>query len=179
MDSLLSNGVPGSPFIATFGVGSSLAYTDSTGKTVQLSLTGAGTIEMFRTPAGDAQSVSLVGAVPRKSVLTLQANGREAVLPTCLRSKAQPACGSATGRRRASSARPPCPSSYKLHATRRPSSDGSDAGRSDGEMSRCHDIQALVRLPRVRLPELRVLPPVARAIARLVRQVEPDCGHSS
>jgi len=71
----LGNGVPGSPFVATFGVGSSLAYTDSLGKTVQLGLTGAGMIEMFRTPAGDAQSVSLVGAVPRKSVLTLQANG--------------------------------------------------------------------------------------------------------
>jgi hypothetical protein len=80
----LSNGVPGSPFIATFGVGSSLAYTDSTGKTVQLSLTGAGMIEMFRTPVGDAQSVSLVGTVPRKSVLTFQANsagGRTTYMP--------------------------------------------------------------------------------------------------
>ena len=80
----LSNGVPGSPFIATFGVGSSLAYTDSLGKTVQLSLTGAGVIDMFRTPAGDAQSVSLVGAVPRKSVLTFQANnagGRTTYMP--------------------------------------------------------------------------------------------------
>ena len=63
----LSNGVPGSPFIATFGVGSSLAYNDSTGKTVQLSLTGGGMIEMFRTPVGDAQSVSLVGTVPRRA----------------------------------------------------------------------------------------------------------------
>ena len=70
----LSNGVPGSPFIATFGVGSSLAYSDSLGKTVQLSLTGGGLIEMFRTPVGDAQSVVLVGTVPHKSVLTLQAN---------------------------------------------------------------------------------------------------------
>ena len=33
----LGNGVPGSPFIATFGVGSSLAYSDSLGKTVQIS----------------------------------------------------------------------------------------------------------------------------------------------
>ena len=80
----LSNGVPGSPFIATFGVGSSLAYTDSLGKTVQLGLTGGGLIEMFRTPVGDVQSVSLVGAVPRKSVLTFQANsagGRTTYMP--------------------------------------------------------------------------------------------------
>lgn len=79
-----SNGVPGSPFIVTFGVGSSLAYTDSLGKTVQLSLTGGGLIEMFRTPVGDVQTVSLLGAVPRKSVLTLQANnagGRTTYLP--------------------------------------------------------------------------------------------------
>ena len=68
------NGVPGSPFIATFGVGSSLAYSDSLGKTVQISLTRGGLIEMFRTPVGDAQSVVLVGTVPRNSVLTLQAN---------------------------------------------------------------------------------------------------------
>ena len=80
----LSNGVPGSPFIATFGVGSSLAYTDSLGKTVQLGLTGGGLIEMFRSPVGDVQSVSLVGAVPRKSVLTFQANsagGRTTYMP--------------------------------------------------------------------------------------------------
>src|SRR5208337_3614353 len=70
----LGNGVPGSPFIATFGVGSSLAYSDSLGKTVQISLTRGGLIEMFRTPVGDAQSVVLVGTVPRNSVLTLQAN---------------------------------------------------------------------------------------------------------
>ena len=61
------SGVPGSPFIATFGVGSSLSYTDSTGKTVQLSLTGGGVIEMVRTPAGNVQSVSRVGAVPERA----------------------------------------------------------------------------------------------------------------
>ncbi len=79
-----TNGVPGSPFIATFGVGSSLAYTDGAGKVVQLSLTGGGAIEMFRTPVGDPQSVSLLGVVPRKSVLTFQANsagGRTTYMP--------------------------------------------------------------------------------------------------
>ena len=80
----LSNGVPGSPFVATFGAGSSLAYSDSLGKTVQLRLTGGGLVEVFRTPIGDAQSVVLVGTVPHKSVLTLQANkagGRTTYMP--------------------------------------------------------------------------------------------------
>ena len=70
----LSNGVAGSPFVATFGVGSALAYTDSSGKVVQLSLTGGGVIEMLRTPTGNPQSVTLLGTVPGKSVLTFQAN---------------------------------------------------------------------------------------------------------
>ncbi len=70
----LSNGVPGAPYVATFGVGSGLAYTDSAGKAVQLSLSGGGLIEMFRMPAGDPQTVMLAGTVPGKSVLTFQAN---------------------------------------------------------------------------------------------------------
>jgi hypothetical protein len=70
-----SNGVAGSPFITTFIASSSLSYTDSLGKTVHLSLTGGGLIEMFRAPSGEVQTVSLMGAVPHKTVLTLQANG--------------------------------------------------------------------------------------------------------
>jgi hypothetical protein len=80
----LSNGVPGGAFVTTFGVGSSLFYTDSTGKKVTLSLTGGGLIEINRTPAGDPQSVSLLGAIPGKSVLTFQANnagGRTTYMP--------------------------------------------------------------------------------------------------
>ncbi len=79
-----TNGVPGSPYIATFGVGPALSYTDSAGKIVQLSLTGGGLIEMFRATAGDPQSVSLLGVVPSKSVLTFQANnagGRTTYMP--------------------------------------------------------------------------------------------------
>jgi hypothetical protein len=68
------DGVAGSPYVATFGVGSQLTYTDSLGKTVFLSLTG-GLMEMFRAPSGDVQAVSLVGTTPRKSVLSLHANG--------------------------------------------------------------------------------------------------------
>jgi hypothetical protein len=70
----LGNGVPGSPYISTFGVGTSLTYVDGSGKTVNLSLSGGGVMEMFRTPSGEVQSLSLIGAVPRKSVLNLHAN---------------------------------------------------------------------------------------------------------
>jgi hypothetical protein len=79
-----SNGIAGSPFIATFGVGPQLTYMDSLGKTVNLALTGGGLIEMFRALNGDVQTVSLIGAVPHKSVLTLRANnagGRSTYLP--------------------------------------------------------------------------------------------------
>ena len=68
------NGVAGSPFVSTFGAGPQLNYTDSLGKTVNLSLTGGGVIEVFRAASGDVQSVSLVGTVARKSVLSLRAN---------------------------------------------------------------------------------------------------------
>jgi hypothetical protein len=79
-----SSGAAGSPFVTTFAAGSQLTYTDSLGKTVNLSLTGGGLIEMFRAASGDVQSVSLLGAVPRKSVLTLRANsagGKYTYLP--------------------------------------------------------------------------------------------------
>ncbi len=79
------NGIAGSPFITTFAAGPQLTYSDTRGKTVSLSLTGGGVIEMFRTPAGDPQNVLLVGAVPRRSVLTLTAGRGGApytILPT-------------------------------------------------------------------------------------------------
>jgi hypothetical protein len=69
-----SNGVPGSPFVSTFGAGPQLNYTDSLGKSVNLSLTGGGVMEVFRAATGDVQRVTLVGTVPRKSVLSLHAN---------------------------------------------------------------------------------------------------------
>ena len=70
----LGNGVPGGAYVTTFGVGPSLTYSDSTGKTVYLALTGGGVIEVFRAPSGDVQSISLVGTKPKKSVLSLHAN---------------------------------------------------------------------------------------------------------
>jgi hypothetical protein len=80
----LGNGLPGSPFVATFGAGTALTYSDSLGKTVYLGLTGGGTIEMFRAPSGDVQSVTLVGTIPHRSVLSLHANnagGKYTYLP--------------------------------------------------------------------------------------------------
>jgi hypothetical protein len=79
------NGVAGSAYVATFGASNQLTYTDSLGKRVSLSLSRGGLIEMFRAPSGDVQSVSLLGTVPRKSVLTLQANragGHTTYMPT-------------------------------------------------------------------------------------------------
>jgi hypothetical protein len=70
------NGSPGGAYIATFGVGTGLKYTDAAGKTVQLSLTGGGLIQVFRAAGGDPQSIALIGAVPRKSVLSLHADNR-------------------------------------------------------------------------------------------------------
>ncbi len=69
-----SDGVAGSTYLCTFGAGPQLNYTDSLGKTVNLSLSGRGVIEIFRAANGDVQSVSLAGTVPRKSVLSLRAN---------------------------------------------------------------------------------------------------------
>ena len=80
----LSNAVPGNPYVATFGAGTSLAYADNLGKVVTLTLTGAGIIEIDRTAAGNPQSVSLVGAVPGQSLLTFQASkagGRTTFMP--------------------------------------------------------------------------------------------------
>ena len=79
-----SNGVAGSPYVSTFGAGPQLTYSDSLGKTVNLSLTGGGVIEVFRAASGDVQSVRLAGTVRRKSVLSLRANkagGKNTFLP--------------------------------------------------------------------------------------------------
>ena len=65
---------PARPLCPPSCAGPQLNYTDSLGKTVNLSLTGGGVIEVFRAASGDVQSVSLVGTVARKSVLSLRAN---------------------------------------------------------------------------------------------------------
>ncbi|MGO9600207.1 MAG: Calx-beta domain-containing protein [Isosphaeraceae bacterium] len=72
------SGVPGSPYVVTFGVGTQLHYADSHGKSVSLSLSGGGEVEIFRGPTGDVLSASLIGTVPRRSVLTLTASGGNA-----------------------------------------------------------------------------------------------------
>ncbi len=71
-DNLLagSNGVVGTPFVATVGVGTRLAYSDGTGNVVSLQLSRGGLMELFQAPDGNIQQLDLVGTVPRKSTLT-------------------------------------------------------------------------------------------------------------
>ena len=65
-----SDGVIGSPFVATFGAGTRLTYTDGTGNVVTLRLTRGGLMELFQSPDGAIQQLELVGTVPHKSTLT-------------------------------------------------------------------------------------------------------------
>jgi hypothetical protein len=65
-----SSGSEGSPFIVTFGVGTSLVYDDSGGNVVKLNLSKGGLMEMFRSPNGAVQQLQLIGVVPQKSTLS-------------------------------------------------------------------------------------------------------------
>jgi len=67
------NGIAGGPYITTFCVGTGISYLDASGKPIHLSLTGGGLIQMFSSVSGDPQGVTLIGTVPRKSVLELRA----------------------------------------------------------------------------------------------------------
>jgi hypothetical protein len=71
-DNLLagSNGVAGTPFVATFGVGTRLVYPDGSGNVVSLRLSRGGLMELFQAPNGTIQQMALVGTVPNKSTLT-------------------------------------------------------------------------------------------------------------
>ena len=71
-DTLLagSNGVVGTPFVATVGVGPQLAYSDGSGNVVTLRLSRGGLMELFQAPDGKIQQLELVGTVPNKSTLT-------------------------------------------------------------------------------------------------------------
>ncbi|MFO0890714.1 MAG: Calx-beta domain-containing protein, partial [Isosphaeraceae bacterium] len=78
------NGVAGGPYVATFCAGTQFTYPDSRGKRISLNLTGGGVCVVFRSISGDPQSVALVGATPRKSVLKLHAGtggGRTTSMP--------------------------------------------------------------------------------------------------
>jgi hypothetical protein len=65
-----SDGVIGTPYVATFGAGTRLAYNDTTGNVVTLRLTRGGLMELFQAPDGNIQQLELMGTVPKKSTLT-------------------------------------------------------------------------------------------------------------
>ncbi len=65
-----SSGAIGTPFVATFGAGTRLAYTDGASNVVTLRLTRGGLMELFQSPDGSIQQLRLVGTVPKKSTLT-------------------------------------------------------------------------------------------------------------
>jgi hypothetical protein len=65
-----SSGVPGTPYILTFGSGPRLTYLDSQNNTVTLQLRRGGIISFFQAPSGAVQRVGLIGAVPGRSTLS-------------------------------------------------------------------------------------------------------------
>ena len=61
---------PGSNYEAFYGQGTNLTYNDSQNNVVNISLTGGGTLAIFRAANGDASVINLSGIVPHKSTLT-------------------------------------------------------------------------------------------------------------
>jgi hypothetical protein len=64
-----SNGV-GTNYEAFYGQGNNLTYTDSQNNSVNIKLTGGGTMAIFRAANGDATEINLLSIVPRRSTLT-------------------------------------------------------------------------------------------------------------
>jgi hypothetical protein len=65
-----SSGVPGTPYVLTFGAGKKLSYVDSRGQSVTLQLSRGGIVTLFQSPSGAVQQLGLIGAVPGRSRLT-------------------------------------------------------------------------------------------------------------
>lgn len=65
-----SDGVVGDPYVATFGVGSRLVYTDAAGNRVNLALAHGGLMELERSSAGAVSLLEILGPTTRKSTLT-------------------------------------------------------------------------------------------------------------
>jgi hypothetical protein len=65
-----SDGIVGTPFVATIGVGTRLTYSDASGNVVSLRLSRGGSMVLSQAPGGDVQHLELVGTVPNKSTLT-------------------------------------------------------------------------------------------------------------
>jgi hypothetical protein len=65
-----SSGVPGTPYVLTFGAGKRLSYIDSQSRAVTLQLRRGGIMTLFQSAAGAVQQLGLIGAVPGRSSLT-------------------------------------------------------------------------------------------------------------
>jgi hypothetical protein len=65
-----STGSAGSPYVATFAVGTSFVYADGGGNTVSLNLRRGGLMELFRSPSGTVERLEFTGVVPRQTTLT-------------------------------------------------------------------------------------------------------------
>ncbi len=62
--------VNGHDFAATFARGSSLKYIDGNGDLVSLNLSNGGLLDLYRNASGEGQVLTVLGAGPRRSVLT-------------------------------------------------------------------------------------------------------------
>jgi uncharacterized repeat protein (TIGR01451 family) len=67
---LFGSSGPGTDYQAFYGQGTRLVYTDSQHNTVTITLTGGGTLSVFRAANGDAETINLIGIVPHKSKLS-------------------------------------------------------------------------------------------------------------
>ncbi len=65
-----SSGLPGTPYVVTFGAGNRLTYTDAQSNVVTLQLRRGGIMTLFQSPSGAVEQLGLIGAVPNQSTLT-------------------------------------------------------------------------------------------------------------
>src|SRR5205807_314751 len=61
---LRNAGLGGGPYVALFGLGTRLSYSDHNGDLASLSLSGGGMMELVRGANGDAQYLRIMNAVP-------------------------------------------------------------------------------------------------------------------
>jgi streptogramin lyase len=64
-----ANGLPGGAYVAQFGLGTNLHYSDADGDIVFLQITGGGLVEARLAASGDAQQLRVVNPVVGRSVL--------------------------------------------------------------------------------------------------------------
>jgi hypothetical protein len=66
---LLNAGIADGPYVAQFGLGTKLSYTDHNGDLVSLTLGGGGLMELRRGANGDAQQLRILNGVPGGTTL--------------------------------------------------------------------------------------------------------------